>query len=329
MLKDYQEWALDALREYFRECSRTGDANVSFYSVTGKTLGVNISYVKVEELPGLPYVCLRIPTGGGKTIVACHCIGVAARELVHTEIPVVLWLVPSNAILEQTVAALRNRKHPYRRAVEITVGSVDVLDLEAALFVKRAQLDGQTTIIVTTMQAFRVEDTIGRRVYRDSGDLMDHFSGLPPHVMETLEKGEGGNIVHSLANVLKLRRPIVIVDEAHNSRTSLSFETLARFNPSCIIEFTATPARDDHPSNVLYSASAADLKSAQMIKIPIRLETRPDWKELLSDAVHCRNGLEVKANLERQHTGEYIRPIMLIQSQAQRQGQETSFPDKL
>jgi len=326
-LKDYQELALDALRDYFQECSRTGDANVSFYSVTGETLGVNVPYNKVAELPGLPYVCLRIPTGGGKTIVACYSIGVAAKELVQTERPVVLWLVPSNAILEQTIQALRNRNHPYRQAVESTVGEVNVLDVKEARYIKRAQLDGETTIIVTTMQAFRVEDTDGRKVYNDSGDLMDHFTGLTPHVLDSLDKGEGGNIIHSLANVLKLRRPIVIVDEAHNSRTILSFETLARFNPSCIIEFTATPAREDHASNVLYTASAADLKSAQMIKMPIRLDTRPEWKELLSDAIHCRNGLEKTANLERQQTGEYIRPIMMIQAQAQRQGQETLSVD--
>ena len=327
VLKDYQEWALDALRDYFQECSRTDDADTSFYAVTKKIFGQGIPYNPVQELPGLPYVCLRIPTGGGKTIVACHSIGVAAKELVQTESPVVLWLVPSNAILEQTIAALRDRNHPYRQAVETAIGTVNVLDVEAALYVKRAQLDGEATIIVTTMQAFRVEDTVGRRVYRDSGDLMDHFSGIPPHVADTLEKGEGGNTIHSLANVLRLRRPVVIVDEAHNSRTTLSFETLARFNPSCIIEYTATPAKEEHASNVLYSASAADLKSAQMIKMPIRLDTRPEWKELLSDAINCRNGLEKTASMERQQTGEYIRPIMLIQAQAQRKGQETLSVD--
>lgn len=327
VLKDYQEWALDALRDYFQECARTGDANVSFYSVTGKTLGVNSPYNNVAELPGLPYVCLRVPTGGGKTIVACHSIGVAASELVYAEAPVVLWLVPSNVILEQTIKALSDRNHPYRQALETTVGSVNVLDVEAALYVKRAQLDSETNIILTTTQSFRVEDKIGRRVYRDSGDLMGHFTGLPPHVMDSVEKGEGGNIIHSLANVLRMRRPIVIVDEAHNARTPLSFETLARFNPSCIIEFTATPAKEDHASNVLYSASAADLKSAQMIKMPIRLDTRPDWKELLSDAIHCRNGLEKSASMERQQTAEYIRPIMLIQAESQRQGQSTITVD--
>ncbi|MBT3214279.1 MAG: hypothetical protein HN351_06505 [Deltaproteobacteria bacterium] len=71
------------MSEYFQEYFRTGDANVSFYSVTGKTLGINNPYHEVDELPGLLYVCLRIPTGGGKTIVACHSIEVAANELAH------------------------------------------------------------------------------------------------------------------------------------------------------------------------------------------------------------------------------------------------------
>ena len=322
-LKDYQEWALDALREYFQECAKTENADTAFYTVTQKIFGRGIPYTPVEELPGLPYVCLRIPTGGGKTLVACHSIGTAAKELVQTECPLVLWIVPSNAILEQTVQALRNPKHPYRQAVEAAGGTVNVLDIEAALSVNRASLDGETTIIITTIQAFRVKDIVGRRVYRNSGSLMDHFSGLPPHVADSLEKGDGGDILRSLANVLKLRRPIVIVDEAHNARKELSFVTLARFSPSCIIEFTATPARKKYPSNVLYSASAADLKFARMIKMPIHLTTRADWKELLADAVHCRNGLEQKADLERQQTGEYIRPVMLIQAQPKRKGQET------
>ena len=322
-LKNYQQWALDALRDYFQECCRTGNASTAFHTVTGRTLGMNSLYNEVKELPGLPYVCLRIPTGGGKTIVACHSIGIAAQELVQTEFPLVLWIVPSNAILTQTINALRSRRHPYRQAAEAALGAVSVYEVQEALSLKRAQLDGEAAIIVATMQAFRVEDTIGRRVYRDSGDLMGHFSGLPPQVTAALERGEGGNILHSLANVLRLRRPVVIVDEAHNARTALSFDTLARFHPSCIVEFTATPARKEHPSNVLFSASAADLKAAQMIKLPIRLETRPDWQELLADAVHCRNGLEQAAQLERQQTGEYIRPVMLIQAQPQQKGRET------
>src|SRR5690606_9216709 len=97
-LKGYQERSLEALSAYFTECRRINDADLAFYNVTRKVFGSGIPYRQVKELPGLPYVCLRIPTGGGKTLVAAHAAGRAARELVETDRPVVLWLVPSNPI---------------------------------------------------------------------------------------------------------------------------------------------------------------------------------------------------------------------------------------
>jgi type III restriction enzyme len=118
-----------------------------------------------------------------------------------------------------------------------------------------------------------------------SGSLMSHFSGLTDEMLKEVERLEDGSPVHSLVNVFRIRKPVVIVDEAHNARTSLSFATLARFRPSCILELTATPNtqgdEENPPSNVLYSVSAAELKFEEMIKLPIRLKTRANWKELL------------------------------------------------
>ncbi len=322
-LKEYQTRALDALRLYFRACLQFGDANTAYYDVTRQIFGTGIPYREVKELPGLPYVCLRIPTGGGKTFVACHSISVAANDLLHADCPVVLWLVPSNAIKEQTIDALKDRTHPYRKALEETLSSVSVLSIQEALYVTRPALITGTTVIVATVQAFRVEETEGRKVYEQSGALMDHFSGVDPALLDSLEKYSDGKPVSSLANVLRLHRPIVIVDEAHNARTPLSFDTLARFNPSCIIEFTATPDTENNPSNVLHSVSAAELKADQMIKLPIRLETRPDWKELIGDAIALRKHLEEMAIGERRATGEYIRPILLFQAQPKNQTHDT------
>jgi type III restriction enzyme len=322
-LKDYQRRALKALSDYFLECQKYESADTAFYDMTRQNFGTGIPYREVQALPGLPYVCLRIPTGGGKTIVASHALGVAAKDLMHAENPVVLWLVPSNAIKEQTIKALKDSNHPYRKAIEETMPSVEVLTVLDALYVTRPTLATNTTIIVSTMQAFRVDETEGRKVYEQAGALMEHFQNADPALLDSLEKYENGVPIQSLANLLKMHRPIVIVDEAHNSRTQLSFETLARFNPSCIIEFTATPATEDNPSNILYSVSAAELKADQMIKMPIRLETRPNWKELLADAITLRKHLEQEAHGEKKATGEYIRPLMLIQAQAKSQHQET------
>jgi type III restriction enzyme len=321
-LKDYQRRSLSALKDYFLACQNLG-ADTAFYDITKQTHGTGIPFHKVSELPELPYVCLRIPTGGGKTIVASHSIGIAAKELLHTETPLVLWLVPSNTIKDQTINALKDRNHHYRKAIEETLNSVEVLSIQEALSITRPTLANNAVIIVSTVQAFRVDETEGRKVYEQSGSLMEHFSGLDPALTEGLEKYDNGTPIQSLSNLLKIHRPIVIIDEAHNSRTPLSFQTLARFNPSCIIEFTATPEIKDNPSNILYSVSAAELKADNMIKMPIRLETRPNWRELLTDAIKLRKQLELDAINEKKATGEYIRPIMLIQAQAKSQQSET------
>jgi len=323
-LKEYQQKALDWLRRYFQTTVQTNDPDTAFYQTTRQVYGRGIPYRTAPGLLDMPYVCIRIPTGGGKTLVACHAVGLTARELLQTEKPLVLWLVPSNAILEQTINALKERNHPYRRAVEQAVGgSLSVLNVAEALRINRSTLDGSATIIVATIQAFRVDDTEGRKVYDTSGYLMDHFENLPSPLVQRLERWENGKPIPSLCNLLKLRRPLVIVDEAHNARTDLSFETLSRFDPSAILEFSATPDTERHPSNVLYSVSAAELKAEEMIKMPILLETRPQWRELLADAIARLNELQRAAEAAQLDSGEYIRPVMLIQAENRSASRET------
>ena len=319
-LKQYQQQVLHQLEGYLTDVSQGGDADLAFYT------RIRRQYLPVSQLPGLPYVCIRLPTGGGKTLVAAHAVGIAARAHLHTERPLVLWLVPSNAIREQTLKALRDRTHPYRQALDFDFGArIAVMDVREALFVSRALLEGGALIIVSTMAAFRRDDPEGLKVYEDNGALMDHFTGLPRETERWLDQANG-HTVYSLANLLRLHRPMVIVDEAHNARTSLTFETLARFAPSCIIEFTATPAND---SNVLAHASAAQLHAEAMIKLPIRLTAAATWKEALSEAIGQRNHLEQAAQHAQAASGEYLRPILLIQAQPKNQEHATLTVDVL
>ena len=317
-LKDYQQRSLDALQRYFRLANKLNDPDTAYYQLTERTMGRRIPYVPVEGLKGLPYVCIRIPTGGGKTYVAAHSVGIATQDLLGQDRSVVLWLVPTRTILDQTLDALQDPKHPYRQALaQNTTGGVRVMSVRDALEVNRPTLDTKTTVIVSTMQAFRVDDTEGRKVYEDSGALMGHFQDLDPEHKQHLETLEDGTPKRSLANVLAIRRPVILVDEAHHARTELSFETLSRFDPSCIIEFTATPHREeDRRSNVLHSVSAAELKADEMIKLPIELTTYQPWKDLLNLSIEQRDHLEDVARKEETKTGEYIRPIMLIKAEA-------------
>ncbi len=323
-MRNYQQRCINELARYFKS-AHTLNAKEAFVLQTARP------YRVVPELEDLPYVCLRVPTGGGKTVMACHALGVAAREYLQMERVVCLWLVPSNAILEQTLKALKDREHPYRQSVEAYFpGQVEVMTIKDALYVTRGTLDGATVIIVSTLAALRVEETDGRKVYESAGALEHHFNGLSPMMRARMETIGDGIMVYSLANVLRMRRPVVIMDEAHNARTSLSFETLVRVTPSCVIEFTATPQtthkpeRGEFASNVLCHVSARELKADQMLKLPVKLRTRPDqWKEVIGDALQKQRELEAAAVDERQQTGEYLRPIVLFQAEPKNQNRPT------
>ncbi|HMO05102.1 MAG TPA: DEAD/DEAH box helicase family protein [Kiritimatiellia bacterium] len=318
-LKDYQIRVLDSLREFFRIAARTRNPAEAFQEVLQLSGRPVMPYIPVQAagLPShMPYVCLRVPTGGGKTLLACHAVGSAMQDFLRIERAVALWLVPSNTILDQTAEALRDPRHPYRRALELACGPVEVVTIDEALRLSRAAVDGQTVVIVSTIQSFRTDDPSSRKVYDQNGTFSEHLLNLPADRLGDMLEGPDGKPKPSLVNMLRLRRPIVIVDEAHNARTELSFNTLGNILPACVVEFTATPARIKNPSNVLHHVSAAELKAADMVKLPLRVITRhPSQKDqLLAEAITLRRDLELLASAEAQATGEYLRPILLIQA---------------
>ena len=105
----------------------------------------------------------------------------------------------------------------------------------------------------------------------------------------------------------------MIVDEAHNARTALTFDTLKRVHPAAIIELTATPnTSKNNGSNVLFHVSASELKAEEMIKLPIVLTEHQNWQDAIQDSVITRNKLAVDA----QKDTDYIRPIALFQAEA-------------
>ena len=208
-------------------------------------------------------------------------------------------------------------------------GGVEVKTIDEALVLTRGDVEGQTIVIVSTIQAFRVEDTTGRKVYdHKNGSMAEHFNGKSPALLAGLDAGADGKPKNSLVNMLRMRRPIVIVDEAHNARTELSFTALAAVQPTCIVEFTATPSRGEletvpgrrkpnPPSNVLHRVTAAELNAAHMVKLPLRVFTRHPGQrdQLLAEAISLRASLEKFAVAEGQATVEYLRPILLIQAE--------------
>ena len=336
-LKSYQQSALDALAAYARAARIQGPA-AAFAQHAGR------AYNADAFGPDVPCVCLRIPTGGGKTVLAAHAVPLLATEWRGTDAPVAVWLVPSDTIRTQTLKALQTSGHPYREALEAVYGlGLRVCSLDDVAQVPAPQWGRQAVVIVVaTIQSFRIDDAGQRNVYSFTEAFEPHFKyalaqgkgaeggrdlaclhALPDAVVtpEDVAQDSTGILAGfvgqprwSLANWLALHRPIVIVDEAHNTKTDKSFTALQRLNPSCILELTATPI--EARTNVLYHVSAQELAAENMIKLPIVLAEHPEgWPAAVFGAVQTQRKLEAEALKDEAEGHGYVRPIVLFQAQ--------------
>lgn len=323
-LKNYQNETLQILREFLEE-ARLMPVEEAFTRAQQRQNRQPLPYLH-HSFAQVPYVCLRLPTGGGKTVLASYAVGIAKRAYLEQDYPIVLWLVPTNTIREQTLEALQKPGHPYRAALEDEFG-VDrlmVLDIGDVTRIRKQDIGNKAIIVVGTLATLRVEDTSGRKVYAYHEDFEPHFAGISPHdarlekVSEADLKPNGltaanlGKIKYSFANLLALKQPLVIMDEAHNARTKLTFDTLKRIHPACVLELTATPDTSrESASNVLHHVSASQLKAANMIKLPIMLSEHHEWEGAVRDAVLTRKQLAQEAV----KSGDSVRPIALFQAE--------------
>lgn len=324
-LKTYQQNVLTTLREFLTQARRIGH-ETAYKNLTstpemkarlGKLRG---DYKVWECIADVPRVCLKVPTGGGKTILAAHAIKIAAESWMDVEYPMVLWFTPSDVIRKQTAAALQNPRHPYRKALnEQFHGKVRVYDIDDKFNITPQDIKNHVCIIVSTVQSFKQSNTEKYNVYRHNENLESHFATIS--VTDRMERGEDGQVKFSFANLLQAHRPLMVMDEAHNAVTGLSEEMQARLYPSAIIELTATPRLQN---NTLYNVFAYELKQEAMIKLPVMLVEHSDWTKSVTQSVLKRAELEEQCKLER----EYIRPILLLQAEAKK-GDDAITCDKL
>jgi superfamily II DNA or RNA helicase len=314
-LKDYQRRVLEELGEYaesvaqFRGVSAIKNpASVAFTDLTGR------SWHPLTSDPATPFVCLKVPTGGGKTLIASHVAGLIYDALLQDkdDAGIILWLTPSDTIRSQTLRALKDPGHPYRKVLEGSFSKpVHVLDNAEALRIRPGQVKDGVSIIVSTMQAMKREDKEGLKAYQDNGYLQPHFAA----------EDEGAEVTFSLFEMIRRNKPLIIADEGHNAKTVLALDLIESLEPSFVLELTATP---HERSNILSEVSALELKEEEMVKLPINLTNETHWEAALRGAVEKRNQLEEIAREERNETGEYIRPMLLIQAE-----QEKEHPDRV
>lgn len=293
-LKKYQRATLERLAAFLREAQRSG--NVAAFEKYREASGYSPIYF--ELIKDVPYVCLRLPTGGGKTLLGSCAIKVAAENFLERENFFVLWLVPTDTIRQQTLKLLRNPNGFYRQILDAAFDDgIKIFDVTEFRQLRPQDISGCVNIFVATLQSFRVKDKEKREVYQANEALTPCFRGL----------NFSGD--KSFGNLLAYYRPLMIVDEAHNNSTPLSLKVVKKLNPSAIIELTATP---DDNSNVLVAISAQELKDEEMIKLPIELAECISWEMAIDSAVQTRAALESLSGREAQ----YLRPIALLQAES-------------
>lgn len=329
-LKKYQETALEALKLFLQQSTTVGLEAAWAYAMQREGGPQGVPY-RADDLGEVPCVCLRIPTGGGKTLMASHAIALISQAMALRDYPVALWLVPSDAIRSQTLQALQTPGHAYRSALEDAYGQrFQVCELDALHTVAPQNFGQQTVVVVATIQSFRVANKAGRRVFAMSEAWETHFKSLNLTPQQAAARqlncvtqedvdAEGqtvltvadiGRVKTSLANWLAWQQPVVIVDEAHNAKSPLSLTMLRDLRPSCVLDLTATPV--PKKTNILVSISARELESEDMIKLPIMLaEHATNWQDAVRDALLRRKQLEGEAA----HEPDYVRPIVLFQAQ--------------
>ncbi|QIF06190.1 DEAD/DEAH box helicase family protein [Roseimicrobium sp. ORNL1] len=279
---------------------------------------------------GIPNLCLKVPTGGGKTLLAAAAVERINGDFFGRQTGFLLWIVPSDAIYRQTWKALANREHPYRQMLErASGGRVKVLEREDSF--SRQDTENCLCVMLLMLQAAgrQTKDTL--RMFRDTGNFGSFFPEVDdPKVNAALladvrnldenDLADAGmmqgqvSVRHSLGNVLRLVRPIIILDEGHKAYSLIQLDTLCGFNPRFILELTATPNTRVHMSNVLVNVPGAELKAAEMVKLPINAVNAANagWKHALDDACAQLEILKGEAITLQHSDGRYIRPMMLV-----------------
>lgn len=315
-LNNYQKQVMRDLSAYLN-CVNNG---TNLYSAWreywfAKDIGVGLGGVPTynNSIAGVPHICMKVPTGGGKTFMACASVRRIFDALPRNRMKVVVWLVPSDSILTQTIRNLSDVNHPYRQRLDQDFAG------RVGVYTKDMLLNGQNfspdtvremlTVCIMSYSSLRINSRNRdvRKVYQENGNLFrfaEYFKDDGALLADTPDT--------ALIQVLRHLEPVVIVDESHNAGSDLSTEMLNNLNPSFVLDLTATPRRN---SNIISYVDARELKKEHMVKLPLVVYNRVSRQTVIQDAILLRNSLERNAIAEEQSGGEYVRPIVLFQAQ--------------
>lgn len=326
-LKNYQLQVIRDLERFLElliEKQSISSAYTTLWNEKGVNVGIDGMPPYNSELAGVPQVCFKVPTGGGKTFLAANSIKPIFDSMPHIHPKAVVWLVPSDAILTQTYRTLTDKNHDYRKKIDVDFGN------KVEIYSKQQLLNGQNfnptsvsdnlSVFVLSYDSFRTSKKDGRKAYQENGSLLPfvRFKQDSGSLLEDTDET-------ALIQVIRKLNPVVIVDESHHATSKLSKEMLQNFNPSFVLDLTATPKNG---SNIISFVDARQLKAENMVKLPVIVYNRKSQEDVFVSAISLRRKLENEAVEEQKNGGRYIRPIVLFQAQPRNNDDSTTY-DKI
>lgn len=314
-LKKFQKRVLLNLESYatfYNELSSGKQAYEAYLKESGLVPGKNGIKRYIDDLNDIPKVCIKVPTGGGKTFIGASTIEILVNALEEKSSNTIVWLVPRKEILRQTLRQLQNPANALRISLDRAFAHlIEVLDKEDGLFARgfnALSVDEQITIFVLSYDSFKYKD--GLRAFQENPNLdaltkKQRIEGKDIRV----EGADQTALITALANT----NPIIIIDESHHAKSKLSLNMLRDLNPSFVLELTATPSNH---SNIISRVSALELKQEEMVKLPVVVYRRNSKNEVVQDVVLLQRKLEQVAKQNEERTGSYIRPIALLQAES-------------
>lgn len=321
ILKSYQQQVIDDLSRYLTYLNEKQNTHTAFSSFWIEHPRTEITPMKNEaiepyknNIPRVPHICVKVPTAGGKTYIACNAIQPIFEGLGLEKSRLVVWLTPSVTIREQTLKNLKDVNHPYRQRINLHFNNrVEVLNKDEALQgigFNASSVSEQLTILVLSYASLRAKNKEDRKV----NDPNSHLQSFESVVSDDDDI--------TLMSVIRTLSPVVVVDESHNAESELSIDMLKNLNPSFILDLTATPRKN---SNIISFVDALELKKNNMVKLPVIVSNQRHKNEVILSVINLQKKLEKQAEEEWKKGGKYIRPIVLFQAQSKNEADATTF----
>ena len=187
ILKEYQKRTLEAVREHLELLTEwRGKAAAAMevdpdlhFDWVGRAWEKNSQsrpYLPRRDGRGepLPAFCLKVPTGGGKTLLATKVVDLVNTHYRKRQTGLVLWVVPTTQIYNQTFKALKDRDHPYRQQLDLASAG-RTLTLEKTSGFGPRDVEENLCVLLLMLPSANRETKEQLRMFRDSGGFGSFF----------------------------------------------------------------------------------------------------------------------------------------------------------